>query len=93
MPAWFGPGAAGKGAATCGNLADGLPVFIGCVRRLNRIETVGETLRVALEAIAAISPAFIVALLEQGWDERYGRKVETCRLLSRKNASAQVLAD
>jgi IS5 family transposase len=66
---------------------------IACVRRLNRIETVGETLRAALEAIARISPAFIVALLEEGWDERYGRKVETARLLSRKNASAQVLAD
>jgi IS5 family transposase len=66
---------------------------IACVRRLNRIETVGETLRAALEAIARISPAFIVALLEVGWDLRYGRKVETGRLLSRKNASAQVLAD
>jgi hypothetical protein len=61
--------------------------------RLNRIETVGETLRAALEAIARISPSWIVALLEVGWDERYGRKVETCRLLGRKNASAQVLAD
>lgn len=67
--------------------------IIACVRRLNRIETVGETLRVALEAIAAISPGFVVPLLEIGWDERYGRKVETCRLLSRKNASAQILAD
>jgi transposase len=66
---------------------------IACVRRLNRIETVGETLRAALEAIARISPAFIVSLLEVGWDERYGRKVETARLLSRKNASAPVLAD
>jgi len=66
---------------------------IACVRRLNRIETLGETLRAALEAIARISPTFIVALLEVGWDARYGRKVETGRLLSRKNASAQVLAD
>jgi transposase len=66
---------------------------IACVRRLNRIETVGETLRAALETIAGISPTFVVALLEIGWDERYGRKVETARLLSRKNASAQVLAD
>ena len=66
---------------------------VACVRRLNRIETVGETLRVALEAIATSSPGCIVALLEPGWDERYGRKVETCRLLGRKNASAQMLAD
>ena len=66
---------------------------IAGVRRLNRIETVGETLRAALEAIARINPSWIVPLLEIGWDERYGRKVETARLLSRKNASAQALAD
>jgi IS5 family transposase len=66
---------------------------IACVRRLNRIESVGEGLRAALEAIAATSPDWIVPLLREGWDERYGRKVETARLLSRKNASAQALAD
>jgi transposase len=66
---------------------------IAGVRRLNRIETVGETLRAALETIAGITAGWIVPLLEAGWDERYGRKVETGRLLSRKNASAQALAD
>ena len=66
---------------------------IGCVRRLNRIESVGEGLRAALEAIARISPLWIVPLLTEGWDARYGRKVETSRLLGRKNASAQALAD
>lgn len=66
---------------------------VACVRRLNRIESVGEGLRTALEAIARISPMWIVPLLKDGWDERYGRKVETSRLLGRKNASAQALAD
>ena len=56
---------------------------IGCVRRLNRIESVGEGLRAALEAIARISPLWIVPLLTEGWDARYGRKVETSRLLVR----------
>ena len=65
---------------------------IAGVRRLNRIETVGEGLRAALEEIARISPGWIVPLLREGWDERYGRKVETARLLGRKNASAQALA-
>jgi transposase len=65
---------------------------IACVRRLNRIETIGESLRAALEEIAAISPGFIVPLLKEGWDSRYGRKVEISRLLGRKNASAQALA-
>jgi hypothetical protein len=63
---------------------------LACVRRLNRIETLGEGLRAALEEIARISPGWIVPLLRPGWDERYGRKVETARLLGRKNASAVV---
>jgi hypothetical protein len=66
---------------------------IACVRRLNRIETCGESLRAALEEIAAISPGFVVALLKPGWDTRYGRKVETSRLLGRANASARALAE
>jgi transposase len=66
---------------------------IACVRRLNRIETVGESLRAALEEIAEISPGFVVPLLKEGWDQRYGRKVEASRLLGRANASAQSLAE
>ncbi|MFG2915857.1 transposase, partial [Kitasatospora sp. NPDC048298] len=57
---------------------------LACVRRLNRIECLGEALRVALEEIALTSPGLVVPLLGPGWDERYGRKVETSRLLRRK---------
>ncbi|HET8681510.1 MAG TPA: IS1182 family transposase [Micromonosporaceae bacterium] len=67
--------------------------IIAAVRRLNRVETVGETLRSALEAIARVSPGWVVPLLEPGWDERYGRRVETSRLLRHRNASAQALAE
>jgi transposase len=66
---------------------------IACVRRLNRIESCGESLRAALEEIIAISPGFVVPLLKEGWDQRYGRKVETSRLLGRSGASAQMLAE
>ncbi|MGW3233892.1 IS1182 family transposase [Kitasatospora sp. NPDC001095] len=66
---------------------------LACVRTLNRIECLGEALRTALEEIAGTSPGFIVPLLGPGWDERYGRKVETSRLLRRKNASAVKLAE
>lgn len=41
---------------------------------------------------SAISPGFVVPLLKEGWDQRYGRKVETSRLLGRANASAHALA-
>jgi transposase len=56
---------------------------IAGVRKLNRVELVGEGLRAALEEIAGISPDWIVPLLAPGWDERYGRKVETSRLIGR----------
>lgn len=66
---------------------------LACVRRLNRIEQVGESLRAALEEIARTAPTWLVPLLQPGWDERYGRKVEASRLLKRKNASAVKLAE
>ena len=57
VPAWFGPGAVGKGAAHSGNLANGLPVLLACVRDLNRVEMVTETLRASLEDLSVAAPA------------------------------------
>lgn len=67
---------------------------LAAVRKVNRIENCGETLRAALEEIARISPDWIVPLLDPGWHERYGRKVETGRLLGRgsRKMSADKLA-
>ncbi|WP_370385232.1 IS1182 family transposase [Catenulispora sp. GAS73] len=56
---------------------------LAAVRVLNRVEHVGEALRAALEEIAGIWPEWIVPLLDPGWDLRYGRKVETGRLIGR----------
>jgi IS5 family transposase len=56
---------------------------LAVVRQLNRVEHAGETLRAALEEIAGIWPEWIVPLLDPGWHHRYGRKVETGRLLGR----------
>lgn len=64
---------------------------LGAVRTLNRIELVGETLRVALEEIAELCPALLVPLLDAGWAERYGRRVELARLLGR--GSSKTSAD
>ena len=66
---------------------------IASARRLNRIESPSEGLRAALEKIARTSPGFIVPPPRPGWDERYGRKIETNRLLRRKNASADKLVE
>jgi hypothetical protein len=63
---------------------------IAAVRQLNRVEHAGETLRAALEEIAVISPDFVVPLLDPGWHHRYGRKVETGRLLGRGRGKTTV---
>jgi transposase len=65
---------------------------LAAVRRLNRIEQVGETLRSALEAVARVDPDWLTPLLGPGWDARYGRKVETSRLLKRDHSHAAAMA-
>ena len=50
------------------------------VRRLNRLERVGETLRAALNELAMMAPEWLQALAPADWYERYGRRVENYRL-------------
>ncbi|MEB3962949.1 IS1182 family transposase [Streptomyces kunmingensis] len=49
---------------------------LAAVRRLSRLELVGESVRAALEEIAAADPAWLVPLIDPAWAKRYGRKVE-----------------
>jgi transposase len=63
---------------------------LGAVRVLGRIELVGESLRLALDALAKADPAFTVALIGDGWGERYGRRVELARLLGRKSGKTSM---
>jgi transposase len=53
---------------------------LAAVRKLNRLELLGETLRAALNAIAAAEPDWLRALAPPAWYERYGRRVEDLRL-------------
>jgi transposase len=53
---------------------------LGALRQLNRLECVGETLRQALNAIAAATPEWLRALAPPEWFDRYSRRVEDARL-------------
>ena len=53
---------------------------LAAVRRLNRLERVGETLRAALNDIAVEAPQWLQALAADEWYERYGSRVENYRL-------------
>ena len=50
------------------------------VRRLNRLERVGETLRAALNELAVMAPEWLQALAPADRYERYSRRVENYRL-------------
>jgi hypothetical protein len=50
------------------------------IRTLNRLEIAGETLRAALNAIAAAAPAWLRGVAPADWHERYDRRVEDARL-------------
>lgn len=53
---------------------------LAAVRVLNRLETVGETLRAALNALAAAAPDWLREQVEPEWFDRYDHQVEEYRL-------------
>jgi len=66
---------------------------LAAVRTLNRLERVGETLRAALNELAAVAPEWLQALAPAAWYERYGRRVENYRLPKTEAARAAFAAE
>jgi transposase len=67
---------------------------LACVRAVNRLECVGETLRHTLNSLAVVAPEWLHTHCQVEWGERYGRRVEDYRLPTRKedrHAYAQVI--
>jgi transposase len=50
------------------------------VRSLSNLECVGETLRAALDDLAALAPEWLVQQISLDWFERYTHRVENYRL-------------
>jgi transposase len=53
---------------------------LAAVRAVNRLEGVGETLRAALNALAAAAPDWLAQHADAEWPDRYGRPFEEWRL-------------
>jgi len=53
---------------------------LAAVRTLNRLECVGETLRHALNTLAAVVPDWLRVQVGPDWYDRYGRRIEETRL-------------
>lgn len=65
---------------------------LGAIRTLTRLMLVGETLRYALNALAELAPAWVRALSQPPWFERYSRRVEEYRLPTCKAERAALAA-
>jgi len=59
---------------------------LAAIRALDRLETVGETLRHTLNTLAAVAPAWLQPHLEAAWAERYGPRFELYRLPKTRTA-------
>jgi transposase len=69
---------------------DSTPI-LAAIRTLNRLELVGETMRFALNRLAAVAPAWLQPHLQPVWLARYGARVENYRL-PKTEAARQRLA-
>jgi IS5 family transposase len=64
---------------------------LAAIRDLNRLELLGETMRAALNELAAVEPAWLRGLAPKAWFDRYSRRVEDSRL-PRTEAKRQTYA-
>lgn len=64
---------------------------LAVVRSLNRLETVGETMRATLNALAVVAPDWLSPYIQDGWVERYGARYDEGRL-PESQAKRQALA-
>jgi len=58
--------------------------IFAAVRNLNRLETVGETLRATLNSLATLDPEWLRKLVSSDWFERYGTRMDAYRLPKKK---------
>jgi transposase len=50
------------------------------IRSLSRLEMAGETVRAALEALAAAAPGWLASVIEESWQQVYGQRIADIRL-------------
>jgi transposase len=53
---------------------------LGRLRSLNRLELAGESVRAALEALAATAPAWLATVIDEAWAGVYGSRIDDLHL-------------
>jgi transposase len=60
------------------------------IRDLSRLELAGESVRAALEALAAAVPDWLASVIDASWQQAYGQRVCDLRLPEGKDARARL---
>ncbi len=60
------------------------------IRGLNRLELAGETVRAALEALAAAAPDWLAGVIDTSWQQVYGQRIDQIRLPASETARAKL---
>ncbi|HEX3512393.1 MAG TPA: IS1182 family transposase [Trebonia sp.] len=63
---------------------------LGRIRDLNRLELAGETVRAALEALAAAAPAWLAGIIGPSWQRVYGQRIDNWRLPDSQTAREEL---
>jgi transposase len=63
---------------------------LGRVRDLNRLELAGESVRAALEALAAAAPGWLAGVIDASWQQVYGQRIDGWRLPEGQGARGQL---
>ena len=63
---------------------------LGRIRELNRLELAGETVRAALEALAAAAPGWLAGVIDASWQRVYGQRIDDFRLPDSKARRADL---
>jgi transposase len=61
---------------------------LASIRSLSRLELAGETVRAALEALAAAAPGWLATVIGPSWQRAYGQRVDSMRLPASQAARA-----
>ena len=63
---------------------------LGRIRHLNRLELAGESVRAALEALAAAAPDWLAAVIDVSWQQAYGQRIDQVRLPASETARGEL---
>ena len=63
---------------------------LGRIRELNRLELAGESVRAALEALAAAAPGWLAEVIDASWQRVYGQRIADIRLPDAKSRRAEM---